>query len=241
MTGNWFYMVDHHAVNPYEFYIGAGGLNFLNSGSAYCIGRNDSGNSTTTIRPWYSHFTIADRGSGSRSLILQHDITFCTDDESGVGRTITIDANTSGQRSPVITVSGKGTLQVNGTCENSAEPLVTVTDTATLAFGADATLGTGAITLGAGTTLALTSTSNAFTAIENTLTLPTEGTATIRIGGARLKSGDHEIAPVGTGTAANVTIDPASAALDGRKASVRVEEGKLVLNVASGGFTLIVY
>ena len=97
MTGNWFFMVDHHAVNPYEFYIGAGGLNFQDaSGTAgYAIGRNDSGNSTTTIRPWYSDFTIADRGSGSRSLILLHDITFCTDDESGVGRTITIDANTA--------------------------------------------------------------------------------------------------------------------------------------------------
>ena len=243
MTGNWFFMVDHHAVNPYEFYIGAGGLNFQDaSGTAgYAIGRNDSGNSTTTIRPWYSDFTIADRGSGSRSLILLHDITFCTDDESGVGRTITIDANTRGHRNPVITVSGSGTLKVNGTCDNSNEPTVTVTDTATLAFGADASLGTGDITLGAGTTLALTATSSTYT-FANTLNLPTgeNEVATIRIDGTRLCSGDQEIATVGNeATTANVALDPASLALNGRKGSLRVEDGKLILKVIPSGLMLI--
>ena len=247
MTGNWFYMTDHSAVVPYVFYIGAGGLAFQSatSSAAYCLGRNGDGDSMTTIRPWYSDFTIADRGTGNRSLILQHDITFCTDDESGEGRTITIDANTRGQRSPVITVSGKGTLQVNGTCENSAEPVVTVTDTATLAFGEGASLGTGAITLGAGTTLVLTqpSVSNEFTPLVNTLNLPTgeNEVATICIDGKRLKSGvDHEIATVGTGTDANVTLAPASEALDGRKGTLRVEDGKLKLNVQPGGLRVII-
>ena len=252
MTDNWLHMVDHNgAVTPYEFYIGAGGLNFLNaSGSAgYSLGLNTGGNSSTTIRPWYFDFTIADRGTGNRSLILQHNITFCTDDESGEGRTITIDAKTRGQRNPVITVSGKGTLQVNGTCENTAEPVVTVTDTATLAFGEGASLGTGDITLGAGTTLALTATNKDFTPLANTLNLPTgeNEVATIRIDGARLKSGDHEIAPVGTGTAANVTIDPASAALDGRKYEVKTVEvtenettvTKLVLKIYPDGLMVI--
>ena len=246
MTDNWLHMVDHNgAVTPYEFYIGAGGLDFLNaSGSAgYSLGLNTGGNSSTTIRPWYSDFTIADRGTGNRSLILQHDITFCTDDESGEGRTITIDANTRGQRSPVITVSGKGTLQVNGTCENSAEPVVTVTDTATLAFGEGASIGTGAITLGAGTTLALTATSREFAPLANTLNLPTgeNEKATIRIDGEPLRSGDHEIATVGNeATTANVTLAPASEALDGRKGTLRVENGKLKLNVQPGGLTVII-
>ena len=252
MTGNWFHLVDQNvAVTPYEFYIGEGGLNFLNaSGSAgYSLGLNANGDSLTTIRPWYSDFTIADRGTGNRSLILQHNITFCTDDESGIGRTIKIDANTRGQRSAVITVSGKGTLQVNGTCENSFEPIVTVTNTATLAFGDGASLGTGAITLGAGTKLALTATSKTFTPIANTLNLPTgeNEVATIRIDGARLKSGDQVIATVGTGSAANVALDPASAALDGRTGTLRVEEvtesettvKKLIFNVKSSGLMLI--
>ena len=247
MTGHWFYMTDRKAVVPYIFYIGAGGLAFqtATSSAAYCLGRNGDGDSMTTIRPWYSDFTIADRGSGNRSLILQHYITFCTDDENGDGRTITIDAKTRGQHLPVITVSGSGKLQVNGICDNSAQPEVTLTDSATLAFGAGASLGTGAITLGAGTTLVLTqpSGSNEFTPLANTLNLPTgeNEVATIRIDGKRLKSGvDHEIATVGTGTIANVTLDSDGKALDGRKGTLRVEDGKLMLNIQPSGLRVII-
>ena len=157
MTDNWIYLADKNSAATYEFYIGAGGLNFLNaSGTAgYAIGRNNG--DSMTIRPWYSNFTIADRGTGDNSLILQRNVTFCTDDESGTGRTITIDAKTRGQYTPVITVSGSGTLQVNGTYTNrDTYPPITVTDSATLAFGANGSLGTGAITLGAGTKLVLT-------------------------------------------------------------------------------------
>ena len=172
-------------------------------------------------------------------------MTFCTDDENSVGRTITIDAKTQARYSPAITVSGTGTLQVNSTCDNRNEPTVTVTDTATLAFGAGASLGTGAITFGAGTKLVLTqpSGSNEFTPLVNTLNLPTgeNEVATIRIDGARLKSGDHEIATVESGTSANVDLDLSGIALGGRKASVRVEEGKLVLNVVSDGTMMIIY
>ena len=142
-------------------------------------------------------------------------------------------------------MSGSGILQVNGTCDNKAQPSVTVTDSATLAFGADASLGTGAITLGAGTTLVLTqpSGSNEFTPLVNTLNLPTgeNEVATICIDGKRLKSGvDHEIATVGTGTDANVTLDSASEALDGRKGTLRVEDGKLMLNIQPSGLRVII-
>ena len=243
MTGNWLYLADHNSAVTNVFYIGAGGLNFLNASGAagYCLGRNVSGNNSTTIRPWYSDFTIADSGTENNSLILMRNVTFCTDDENGVGRTITIEATTNPWSSSVITVSGTGKLQVNGTSDNSAKPPVTVTDTATLAFGAGASLGTGAITLGAGTTLVLTqpSGSNEFTPLDNTLNLPTEGTATIRIDGARLKSGDHEIATVESGTTANVDLDLTGTALGGRKASLRVEDGNLVLNIQPDGLMVI--
>ncbi len=240
MTGNWLYLADHKSAATNVFYIGEGGLNFLNASGTggYCIGHNRTGISTT-IRPWYSDFTIADRGNGNRSLILIRNVIFCTDDESGTGRTITIDAQTRGQNSPVVTVSGKGKLQVNGTCENSAEPPVTVTDTATLAFGAGASLGTGDITLGAGTTLALTATSKTFAPIENAINLPTTGKATLRIDGARIRHGDHVIASVSSGATDNIDLDENSTALDGRKASVRVEAGKLYLNVEPAGLTVI--
>lgn len=63
--------------------------------------------------------------------------------------------------------------------------------------------------------------------------------ATIRIDGKRLKSGDNEIATVASGTTANVDLDLTGTALGGRKASVRVENGKLVLNIESTGLMVI--
>ena len=244
MTDNWFYFANkNNLASAGVFYIGEGGLSFLNASktAGYCLGRGRSGNSTT-IRPWYSDFKIADSGTGNDSLILMRNVTFCTDDENGKGRTITIEARTNPQSSPVITVSGSGTLQMNGTKTGSAQPPITVTDTATLAFGANGSLGTGDITLGAGTKLVLTANSKDFTALANTLNLPTEGSATIRIDGERLKSGDNIIiATVGNdATTANVAFDGNSTALAGRKYTLRVEDGKLILKIVSDGTVIIV-
>ena len=245
MTKNWFYFADKSEATKSMFYIGADGLNFLNaSGSAvYSLGRDNNGNSMT-IRPWYDDFTIADSGTGKYGLVFQRSVIFCTDDENDYGRTITIDAMTRAQRSSEVTVSGKGRLQINGTCDNSAEPPVTVKDTATLAFGAGASLGAGKITLGNDTKLVLTQPagSNMFAPIANVIKLPTPGVATIRIDGERLKTGVHEIASVDleAGSSANVKVDKNSAALAGRKATLRVEEGKLILNIVSDGTVIIV-
>jgi hypothetical protein len=98
------------------------------------------------------------------------------------------------------------------------------------------------MTLGAGTTLALTSASSTFTALTNTLNLPTgEGNvATIRIDGTRLTVGDHIIASnVAAGATANVALDPASTVLDGRKGELRVDGVNLILNVKSIGLMFI--
>ena len=163
MTGNWFYLGDGYASSSrHVFYIGEGGLNFSGSSAkgSYCIGRNTSGNSET-IRPWYSDFTIADRGNDTYCFIMMRNVEFCTDDESGTGRTITLDAITMAYDSTTaITVSGKGTLKVNKACQNNPdkvnpEPTVAVTDTATLAFKPGASLTTSNITVNAGATLAV--------------------------------------------------------------------------------------
>ena len=159
MTDNWWVIGDQNAASKHVFYIGAGGLNFSSSSAAgsYCLGNNTEGGNSETIRPWYSDFTIADRGNGKYGLAIQRDVTFCTDDESGTGRTITVDAITCGTgTSPTIAVSGSGTLRINKANGNYVHPPVTVTDTATLEYAADGTLGTGAVTLGAGTTLVKT-------------------------------------------------------------------------------------
>ena len=57
-----------------------------------------------------------------------------------------------------------------------------------------------------------------------------------------MKTGDHEIASVDleAGSSANVKVDKNSSALDGRKATLRVEEGKLILNIVSDGTVIIV-
>lgn len=118
----------------------------------------------------------------------------------------------------------------------------TFSGTGTVAVGAGVGLGTGDITLGAGTTLALTATSSTFTALTNALNLPTTGAATIRIDGARLSSGSHTIASnVAAGATTNVVLDPAGTALGGRKASLRVEDGSLVLRIEPCGMILSVY
>ena len=101
----------------------------------------------------------------------------------------------------------------------------------------------GRIALDAGATLALVSggTDDFTTRIEPAVTLPTEGVATIRIDGARLRGGDHTIATVASGTTANVTLDPASTALVGRKGSLRVDGSNLVLNIEPTGAMVIVF
>ncbi|MBQ3746533.1 MAG: hypothetical protein II863_03880, partial [Kiritimatiellae bacterium] len=72
--------------------------------------------------------------------------------------------------------------------------------------------------------------------------LPTEGVATIRIDGARLSSGDHTIlSNVTAGTTSNVTLDPASTALGGRKGSLRIDGSNLVLTNEPSGTIMMVY
>ena len=154
MTGNWFYFCDNAVATKEVYYIGAGGLNFSSASAtgSYCLGKGTEGDAQT-LRPWYSDFTIADRGNGEKSLVINRDVTFCTDDESGVGRTITMDAIVQGNSSPTITVSGSGTLRVNKAAINTTQPPVVVTNTATLAIKPGANLTTSAMTLNSGTTL----------------------------------------------------------------------------------------
>ena len=115
-----------------------------------------------------------------------------------------------------------------------------MTDTATLQVCAGRKItGNGTISFANGTTLALAADGNVFTPnIDPSVILPAAGTATIRIDGARLKAGDHVIATVASGAIDSVALDPASAALDGRRGNLRVEDGKLILNVVPMGLVI---
>ena len=154
LSSNWFYLSDGNKATRHTVYVGELGLNFSQSATgAYCIGRNVDGN-VETIRPWYSDFVIADHGNTNARIVFNREVIFCTDDENGVGRKITVDTVTRGYSAPTITVSGSGILQINKMAQQdkTPQPPVSVIDTATLAYKPGASLGSGLTTVNAGAT-----------------------------------------------------------------------------------------
>ena len=239
-------------------WIGAGGINIAGNAhykTLYEFGKQN--NDVLYLRPWHSDYTIGTRSGNTYSSIkISKETHFGTTDENGKARTVTANGKLEGSGS--IYIEGTGRFVSNNAYNNNAYNYyggaVTVTDTATLVLNkmltlgamtikdgatleipSGATTGTSAVTLEAGSTLKCPYSG---TALTNTLNLPTEGTATIRIDGRRLRSGDHEIATVGTGT--NVALDPGSTVLDGRKGELRVDGTNLVLTINPNGFVILV-
>lgn len=225
------------------------GVTTLYSSSDWSLSSSGQNNSTRDLGNYYNAGSTVIANS---SLVL--DTNNYTN--NAVSHTITLNGRliSSATTDPAVTIKGAGTVVVNtsegvgreGYKKTSIGTTLAVTDTATLKINAGKSIvGEGKVSLAAGTTLALDASAlgaigdEGFTPCIPSLALPAEGTATIRIDGARLKSGDHEIAPVGTGTAANVTIDPTSTALDGREGTLRVEDGQLVLNIPPTGLMII--
>ncbi|MBQ3807385.1 MAG: hypothetical protein II840_05460 [Kiritimatiellae bacterium] len=242
---------DGDVADALTTYIGAGGINITEGKTGYYCVENRTHKST--LRPLNSDFTFGRGSNTDYDFRIGNgggniNFTFHTDNEQGVAREITLAARVyTEQNTSSITVKGGGTLKVTSASPDMIGSTV-VADTATLAFGAGASFGAagtaGAITLGNGTTLALTSTGNALSPLVNALNLPTGAgeVATIRIDGERLGSCDHEkIATVGNAAAtANVTLDENSTALAGRKCTLKVEDGKLLLNIKFAGTIVII-
>lgn len=235
----------HDANNDarHEFYIGKDGLNFSGTTGQYIIGRDTTTN-YETIRPWNDDFTIAGKGDNI-GIFLLGNIEFCTDDENGTGRTITMDAKTVVRPNTALTVSGSGTLTVNNTYYQDISgtlKAITLKDSATLEYAtATASLGTGAITLGAGTTFAFKN-ANAGGALSlpSPIALPETGKATLRIDGAKLQLGEHEILASGA-TADSVNhLTVTGEALADRRVSLKVDGDKLILDIASKRMAIII-
>ena len=266
MTRNWFYFGDGCAASKGIFYIGAGGLNFSSASAAgaYCIGNNYA-DDAQTVRPWYSDFTIGDRGDGTFGLALARSVTFCTDDESGVGRTITIDTITRATATPAITVSGSGTLMVNKAANNNAQPTVAVTNTATLAIKPGANLGTGATTVARGASLQVAESGTvalggnltladgatlAFNFTEkNTMpvldvtgkTVTAAGTVNVKVSstdGLQPRGGLHVLTSGGAFAGATVSLDETSKPRWVK--DVSVVNGDIVLETKGNGFVIII-
>ena len=231
---NSFYLADSASASRHVFYIGEGGLGYTSSATVFYIGR-DADNNYETIRPWYSDFTIGHRGGTDIGLGLRRDVEFCTDDESDTGRTITVDAITCAQNTPTITISGKGKLKINKAAKNTVQPPITLKDTVTLEYAAGATLGTGPLTLGAGTTLVVASSHLPISV--DSLSLPESGTATIQIVGDALAAGDYAIIASAAGLPAGFE-EKLNVVVPGGAGNVRLypadNNGKIGLFVGEG-------
>lgn len=236
-----FRLQDANNDASHVFYIGKDGLNFSGATGQYVIGRDSTGN-YETIRPWNDDFTIAGKGNNV-GIYLLGNIEFCTDDENGIGRTITLDAKTVVRAKSKYTISGKGTLKVNNTYvqdDSGALKVITLKDKATLEYTtATATLGTGTITLGAGTTFAFQNTGRELT-LPSSIALPSTGTATLRIDGAILHSGKHTILESGATDASTNSLTVTGTAIGSRKTSLGAEGGKLILNIKPQGMMIFV-
>ena len=156
-TDGWtFYFAQSYEASQGTYYFGKGGINFGTGNGYFGIGRDKDGDEQT-IRPWYGDFTIA-LGTGNTSkgydIYMLRNVVFNTDDENGVGRTITLDARLRFDKTPTFKVSGSGKVLVNSaTTKSATEPPVTVADTATLAFKPGAMLTKDSITVNEGATL----------------------------------------------------------------------------------------
>ena len=261
--------VDHHLYWRLEsgdagkgaWVVGANGFSF-NAVAARQTRFYTQGNSVTLYSS--ANWTLDNSGKGSTvngDLQVSAPLTIDTSDYDTptMQHTVTLEGRIVAN-SPV-TIKGCGAVVVDTVDMSNVTGIeddlkhtwikngvtLSVTDTATLKINAGKKItGNGKVSLAAGTTLALDS--SALGAIGDVefvpcipgLALPTTGAATIRINGGRLRSGDHVVATVVSGTAANVTPDLSGAALNGRRASFRVDNGALVLNIQSNGTKIVV-
>ena len=171
-------------------------------------------------------FAVSRDADATAKIIAATDFTIAT----GVMANKALELDTAGH-----------TVKIKSNYEGTGAKLFSGAGTVEVASGVG--LGTGDITLEAGTTLALTATGSAFTQLENTLNLPMEGVVKLRIDGTGLRSGDHVIATLGAGTADNVELEPENpgTALDGRKATFSVDsDNNLILNIKPNGLMMIV-
>ena len=255
-SGRIFWRLESNSTGAGAWVVGENGLKFENPENRDSTRFYAQNNPVTLYSS--ANWTLANTGksntsNGDLEVYNSSSLTIDTTDynDGTTPRTVTLEGRIKADGN--VTIAGCGTVVVATTQHNgladttvASGKTIAVTDTATLQINAGKKItGNGTISLAAGTTLALDSSAlgtigdTEFTPCIPGLALPTTGTAAIRIDGARLKSGDHVIATVGTGATANVALAPASKALDGRKGALRVEDGKLILNIEPTGLMVI--
>ena len=159
-TGAWFVIgaADHSPNCTNILFVGSGGLHFKGqtkngASPVYSIGF-DKENALTIIRPWYSDFEIAQGTGSGHALVLCRDVEFNTNDEEGIGRTITVNAAVKRNNGDMtMTIAGSGTLQMNKGIDCTDPFPVAVSGTSTLALGSGVKFPNGKVNISSGATL----------------------------------------------------------------------------------------
>ena len=144
----------NNSASQGTYYFGSGGINFGSRRGYFGFGRDKDGDEQT-VRPWYGDVTFNHGSGNDHDIWAWRNLVFNTDDASGIGRTITLDAVLKFARTPTFTVAGSGKVLVTRSSIAETQPSVTVTDTATLAFKPGTSLTTKTITVNDGATLAV--------------------------------------------------------------------------------------
>ena len=235
-----------------KWVVGAAGLTIprtrqINRGGFRVLGQDVTLGSSAdwTLAESYRHY--------GTDLYIRNDgkVTVDTSDyaDSTVPRIVTFKGfiNEDSSLDTALSVVGCGTLVIDtATVEgktNIVNSTLAVADGATLQVNAGkAITGTGSISLAAGATLALPANGDgAFTTPDIIpVTLPAEGTATVKIDGEKLEKNVEYVllnsAP--TGYAGHLTVT--GTALDGRKYRLKRQNGALVLSIWTGGMAVII-
>ena len=231
-----------------EWVVGAGGISFPQSRQAgYSMFYTEGSGADATIRS-SANWTLANSGkagSDNGDLWVNDSATLTLDTTDGVdastGYTVTLNGRLYLYGGNA-TIRGCGTVVIATTSHNGL-PETTVASGKTLYVTNGATLqvnagkainGAGTISLAAGTTLAFQSSVDCtFTApaIEPTIALPDEGTATVRIDGEKeLKGGDYVLLnSVPAGYAGHLTVT--GTAIGDRKAKLKDDGEHLFFSV----------
>jgi hypothetical protein len=238
---------------PGKWVVGANGLKFPASRTIDQSGFAVKGSQAVTLyssADWTLDESSRHKGN---DLYLRDTATVTIDttdyNDHTTPRTVTLKGyvNATGSAATPLTITGNGTVVLDAIPANNRTNIVNgaiaVENGATLQINKDVVVGgTGSISLAAGTTLALPANDDKTFSVRDIvpLTLPTEGTATLRIDGARLKSGDYVILDsVPTGYAEHLTVT--GTAIDGRRTELKDDGTSLILTIVPRGFIISVF
>ena len=194
MTANWFHFGSYNVVGTNEVFMGKSGLAWSGTAAGKFALNSSSEGNRLIFRPWHEETTIGTRGNATGDVVLQREVEFNTDDESGAAGTIRVDGKFYYQNSASILITGHGTFEVNS-ASLGGDALVRVANGATLKFiASDAMLSKGDFTFEGGSTLVLPAAGSGAVAFGGSVYFAGEGTVGLKLGdGETIANGTYEL------------------------------------------------